>query len=118
MWPDNGIKQSLDELKLAVNDDAQQNKTCCAQLKKQLDIIEQKLEKILATVYRPATTFIAVITINQQGAAMAQKAGQSAKATADLQVADNGTFSLVLFFLDALGIQTTVPAGLSATYTA
>lgn len=40
------------------------------------------------------------------------------KASADLQVADNGTFSVVLAFKDADGVTVPTPAGLSATYTA
>ena len=43
---------------------------------------------------------------------------KTAKATADLQVQDDGTFTVALFFLDSLGVQTATPAGLSATYTA
>ena len=43
---------------------------------------------------------------------------KSAKVTGDLQVADNGTFSVTLSFTDADGIATSVPAGLAATYTA
>ena len=39
-------------------------------------------------------------------------------ATADLQVADNGTFTVSLSFQDSDGVATAVPAGLSASYTA
>jgi hypothetical protein len=39
------------------------------------------------------------------------------KATADLQVADNGTFTVTLTFKDADGANAVVPPGLSASYT-
>jgi hypothetical protein len=42
----------------------------------------------------------------------------SKKATADLQVLDNGTFTVSLAFQDADGVSTATPAGLAATYTA
>jgi hypothetical protein len=42
----------------------------------------------------------------------------SKKATADLQVLDNGTFTVSLAFQDVDGITTSTPAGLAATYTA
>lgn len=44
--------------------------------------------------------------------------GKPVKAGADLQVADNGTFTVALLFVDSLGAPTATPAGLSATYTA
>lgn len=43
---------------------------------------------------------------------------KAAGTSADLQVADNGTFTVSLTFQDADGINVPTPAGLSATYTA
>lgn len=40
----------------------------------------------------------------------------AAKASADLQVADNGTFTVTLKFLDADGVPATTPVGLAASY--
>jgi hypothetical protein len=43
---------------------------------------------------------------------------KAAGASADLQVADNGTFSVTLSFQDSDGVTTPTPAGLSASYVA
>jgi hypothetical protein len=87
---------------------------CCNSLNNKLDAQAKKLEQILNILSPPPPVeFTATITL--EGDLLMAK---SAKATADLQVADNGTFTVSLFFLDAAGVQTPVPAGLAATYTA
>jgi hypothetical protein len=91
--------------------------SCCNEQNGLLQQILANTQEILNDLVPPqAVTFIATITLNSQGEnTMAKKA---AGVSGDLQVADNGTFTVSLTFQDADGVATTVPAGLSATYTA
>src|SRR5580704_1518 len=88
--------------------------TLSANIQQDSKTIESALKKIYQVLIPPpATSFTATIT--KQGEELM---APSKKATADLQVLDNGTFTVTLGFVDADGVTTATPAGLSATYTA
>jgi hypothetical protein len=114
------IEKAINELTVQVNllEEsvsllANSQSTCCAQLNTEL----QQIIGILTP--SPPVAFNATVTANQQGDIfMTPSFKKSAKASADLQVADNGTFTVTLGFVDADGIATPTPSGLSATYTA
>jgi hypothetical protein len=77
----------------------------------------RKLDALISNeIAKPATSFIATITLNtnnNKGEIM----GTPVKATADLVVADNGTFTVTNNFQDADLVKAAVPAGLALTYT-
>lgn len=78
--------------------------------------INNELGRILAILTPPpAVSFTATVTAVTGDGIMAAK---TAKAGADLLVADNGTFTVTLKFKDDANVPTSTPAGLSATYTA
>lgn len=87
--------------------------SCCKETQNKLNHLESLIEQLLPG---PAVSFTAEVTLNSQGETnMSPK--KAARATGDLQVADNGTFTVTLTFVDSDNVPTSVPAGLAATYT-
>src|SRR5580692_4134817 len=116
----NDVLQSLvkdqSTLASAISKLADAQSSCCTQ---QTALLNQILKVLIPP---PAVSFKATVTLNNQTSTnvlgennMAKKA---AGLGADLQVADNGTFSVNLTFQDADGITVPTPAGLSASYVA
>ena len=108
------LAKAMDVLGDAMGHLRDEEKACC----KQTQALLSKILEVL--IPPPAVRFTAATILNNPTEGeniMMAKAG-SLKATADLQVADNGTFTVALTFEDADGVPTVVPAGLSASYTA
>jgi hypothetical protein len=88
--------------------------SCCKETQRKLNDLKGLIEQLLPG---PAVSFTAEVTLNSQGESMPSPK-KSVKAAGDLAVADNGTFTVALLFVDADGVPTAVPAGLAATYAA
>jgi hypothetical protein len=120
----------------AVSDLITAQQVCCQQLNSKLDKQASEvdeLESTLATasttlakilqalIPPPAVSFISTITAGTANTANIQGEHHMAKATrtvaGDLQVADNGTFTVNNSFLDSDQVPTAAPAGLALTYT-
>jgi hypothetical protein len=102
-------------LAIAIANLSRSQKLCCEQL-------NGKLNKLIVELIPPiAVTLLAEVAL-VQNSQIKQGAIKMAKKTAgiagDLQVADNGTFTVACTFIDADGVNTGVPAGLALTYTA
>jgi hypothetical protein len=107
------LKTQVETLNLNVN----QSDSLLFQLLQQILNIDTQnqviLKQILAIISpSPATHFTA--TIVAEGNKLMTK--KSATASADISINDNGTATITLNFLDADGVATSVPAGVTPTY--
>lgn len=106
------IAQMAIALESAINSLSIEQSLCCKQIHAGIAEILQDL------IPQPAVSFFSTVTDDKSFLHGEITMANVAKATADLQVADNGTFTVNNTFQDEALVKTAVPPGLSLTYTA
>ena len=107
------LSQQVQNLQITQDACCKETQNKLNQLQNDVDEIQQELGQLLPG---PAASFSAIVTLDAQGESN-MPAPRAVRVAGDLQVGDDGTYTVTPTFYDGAGVPTTnVPSGVSLSY--